>query len=426
MQQHNQKLAQVTGDVVVVGVDVAKHKHWASIADGNGFTLTRPFSFQNTKDGFFRLRAKVEAAKEQTGARRVVVGLEPTGHYWKPLAWFLKETGYTLVLVNPYHVKRSKELEDNSPTKSDRKDAGLIASLIKQGKFMTCLLPESTYADLRNLHVTRESQRRQVNSALNRLQAWLDEYFPEFVTVFKSITGQAAGWVLEHLPFPSDILEVAVEDLAECLKRASTNRVGLKRARALHAAAEQSIGITTGLTGARQRLQACLEELRFYSGQLQALEAQLAETLAVTGLAEVLLSVPGIGVITAAGFLAEIGDVAHYRHYRQLQKLAGLNLTEQSSGEKRGQRTISKRGRPGLRRVLYQMALGLICNNAEFKALYQRLRTRSHNPLANTPALVAIMSKALRMLFYLAKNRERYDGSKALGNAGTAAPKLAA
>jgi transposase len=212
MQQHNQKLAQVTGDVVVVGIDVAKHKHWASIADGNGFTLTRPFSFQNTKDGFFRLRAKVEAAKEQTGAARVVVGLEPTGHYWKPLAWFLKETGYTLVLVNPYHVKRSKELEDNSPTRSDRKDAGPIASLIKQGKFMTCLLPESTYADLRNLHVTRESQRRQVNSALNRLQAWLDEYFPEFMTVFKSITGQAAGWVLEHLPFPSDILEVAVED----------------------------------------------------------------------------------------------------------------------------------------------------------------------------------------------------------------------
>jgi transposase len=159
---------------------------------------------------------------------------------------------------------------------------------------------------------------------------------------------------------------------------------------------------------------------------LQALEAQLAETLAVTGLAEALLSVPGIGVITAAGFLAEIGDVAHYRHYRQLQKLAGLNLTEQSSGEQRGQRTISKRGRPGLRRVLYQMALGLICNNAEFKALYQRLRTRSHNPLANTPALVAIMSKALRMLFYLAKNRERYDGSKAPGNAGTAVPKLAA
>ena len=139
--------------------------------------------------------------------------------------------------------------------------------------------------------------------------------------------------------------------------------------------------------------------------------------LAATGLAEVLLSVPGIGVITAAGFLAEVGDLAHYRHWRQIQKLAGLNLTEQSSGEKRGKRTISKRGRPGLRRVLYQMALGLIGHNAEFKTLYQHWRTRSHNPLASTPARVALMGKALRILFYLAKNQERYDGSKVLGPA---------
>ena len=237
--------------------------------------------------------------------------------------------------------------------------------------------------------------------------------------------GKAARWVLEYLPFPSDILEVAVEDLAKCLQRASSNRVGLKRARALHSAAKQSIGLTTGLTGARKRLGVCLQELRFYAGQLEASEVQLAEALAATGLAEALLSVPGIGVITAAGFLAEVGDVAQYRHSRQIQKLAGLNLTEQSSGEKRGRRTISKRGRPGLRRVLYQMALALIGHNAEFRALYQHLRTRSRNPLAGTPALVALMCKAIRILFYLAKNQERYDGSKVWSPAGVE-PKQAA
>jgi transposase len=426
MKSHNQKLAQVTGNVVVVGIDVAKHRHWATILDGNGFSLTQPFSLQNTRDGFLRLRACVDKAKQQTGASGAVVGLEPTGHYWKPLAWFLKQTGYSVVLVNPYHVKRSKEMEDNSPTKSDRKDAGLIASLVKQGKFMSCLFPESTYADLRNLHVTRDSQRRQMNSALNRLQAWLDEYFPEFTTVFKSVTGKAASWVLEHLPLPSDILAIGVEELTECLKRASTNRVGLKRAEMLRVAAEWSIGIPTGLTGARQRLSASLEELRFYERQLQVTEAKLAEALAATGLAEVLLSVPGIGIVTAAGFLAEVGDVSNYRHAHQLRKLAGLNLTEQSSGQKKGQRTISKRGRPGLRRVLYQIALGLVCNNAEFKALYQHLKTRSPNPLVSTSALVAIMSKVLRMLFHLIKHREQYDANKVRTGGNAVAQKIAA
>ena len=426
MKGHNQKLAQVTGSVVVVGIDVAKHRHWATIVDGDGFSLTKAFPFENTKEGFFRLLATVERVKEDTGASRAVIGLEPTGHYWKPLAWFLKERGYTVVLVNPYHVKRSKELDDNSPSKSDRKDAGLIASLVKQGRFMNCLFLESTYADLRNLQVTRESQIRQLNSALNRLQAWLDEYFPEFTTVFKSVTGKAAGWVLEHVPFPGEILETEVEEMAECLKRVSANRVGLKRARKLHVAAEQSIGVSTGLTGARQRLKGCVEELRFYAGQLRVTEAKMAQALAATGLAEVLLSVPGIGVITAASFLAEVGDVTCYRHPNQLRKLAGLNLTEESSGEKQGRRTISKRDRPGLRRVLYQMALAQVRNNAEFKALFQHLKTRSHNPMASTPAMVAIMTKTLRMLFYLVKHQEQYDGSKIRIAGRASAEKIAA
>lgn len=251
-----------------------------------------------------------------------------------------------------------------------------------------------------------------MNRALNRLEAWLDEYFPEFMQVFKSITRKAAMWVLEHLPLPDDILGVTVEHLCECLKRASSGRVGMKRAKALRQAAERSIGITEGLKGARQRLQCCLDEVRFYSVQLSLTESKMAEALEETGFAEVLLSVPGVGMVSAAGLLAEIGDVADYTHHRQLQKLAGLNLTEQSSGERRGKRTISKRGRPGLRNVLYQISMSLVRNNSEFRALYQQLRTRRHNPLPRTSAMVAIMSRALRVLFYLARRRETYDGSK--------------
>lgn len=414
--KRNQRLSRVVGRVVIVGVDVAKRRHWATILNRDGFSLSQPFRFQNTRDGFLRLRARVEAAKQHTGCTRVVVGVEPSGHYWKPLAWFLKHTGYEVVLVNPYHVKRSKEIEDNSPTKSDQKDAGLIADLVRQGKYMSCILPKPVYADLRNLYVARESQRKQMNRALNRLEAWLDEYFPEFMQVFKSITRKAAMWVLEHLPLPDDILGVTVEDLCECLKRASSGRVGMKRAKALRQAAERSIGITEGLKGARQRLQCCLGEVRFYSVQLSLTESKMAEVLEETGFAEVLLSVPGVGMVSAAGLLAEIGDVADYTHHRQLQKLAGLNLTEQSSGERRGKRTISKRGRPGLRSVLYQISMSLVRNNSEFRALYQQLRTRSHNPLPRTSAMVAIMSRALRVLFYLARRRETYDGSKLQSN----------
>ena len=411
-----QKKALVSGNVIVVGVDVAKHSHWARIFNSNGLDAVKPFPFQNTRDGFSRLVAKILEAQKKEQATGVIIGMEPTGHYWKPLAWFLQEQGYPVVMVNPYHVKRSKELNDNSPSKTDRKDACVIADLVQNGRFLTCLLPGGIYAELRSLHVTREQERRKLNSALNQLQAFLDEYFPELSQVFKDLMGMAAGWVLRHLPFPQDILALSLKELAGCLKEASNSRVGLKRAQVLQKAASESIGVMVGLNGARIKLTSILEEIDFLHTQLERVEAALAQALEDTGLAPYLLSIPGIGIITAAGFLAEVGDPSQYQHWRQLRKLAGLNLVEESSGKKQGARAISKRGRPGLRSLLYQASFSLVAKNKEFRALYHHLLTRPENPLRKKQALVAISTKILRVMFTLVKEKRYYAAQKALGS----------
>lgn len=415
------KKALVSGNVIVVRVDVAKKKHWARIYNSIGLDVVKPFSFQNNRDGFHRLVSKVLVSKvlEARGkehATRVVIGLEPTGHYWKPLAWFLQGQGYPVVMVNPYHVKRSKEMEDNSPSKSDRKDAGIVAGLVQEGKFLHCLLPKGVYTKLRTLHVTRQQERRKLNAALNQLQAFLDEYFPELPQVFKGLLGRAAGWVLRHCPFPQDVLALSLEDLAERLKEASNRRVGLKRAQALREAARDSVGVAAGLAGARVRLMVILDEIKFFSAQLEQVEAAMGRALEATGVAEYLLSIPGVGMVTAAGFLAEVGDPHQYQHWRQVQKLAGLNLVEQSSGQKKGARSISKRGRPGLRCLLYQAGLALVARNPEFKALYRHLQTRPVNPLRKKQALVAISLKLLRVMFTLVREKSYYDPQKVLGS----------
>ncbi|WP_157081675.1 IS110 family transposase, partial [Fervidicola ferrireducens] len=181
-----EKLLLVHGsDLIFIGIDVAKKSHYARIIDHIGLEPVKPFKFNNSKDGYFRLVSKILEAKEKSKATRVIIGLEPSGHYWKPLTWFLKEQGYQVVLVNPYHVKKRKEEEDNSPTKNDRKDALIIAKLVKEGKFLNCLLPEGIYADLRNLSVARKQLINKLNSAKNKLISILDEYFPEFEEVFK-------------------------------------------------------------------------------------------------------------------------------------------------------------------------------------------------------------------------------------------------
>lgn len=411
-----EKKALVRGNMLVVGIDVAKKSHWARIFTPLGLDAVKPFPFQNNRNGFACLVAKMQMVQEKEQAPRMIIGMEPTGHYWKPLAWFLQKQGYLVVIVNPYHVKKSKELEDNSPSKSDPKDAGLIAGLVQGGKFLNCLLPQGVYAELRTLHTTREQERRKLNTTLNQLQALLDEYFPELTLVFKDLQGMAASWVLENRPFPQDILAVGVEELAEQLQAISHHRVGLKRAQALQEAARNSVGVTEGLAAARLRLKVILAEIRLASHQLERIEAAMGKALETTGLAPYLLSIPGIGIVTAAGFLAEVGDPAEYQDWRQLQKLAGLNLVEQSSGEKKGARTISKRGRPGLRSLLYKASLTLVAKNKEFKGLYRYLLTRSENPLSKKQALVAISLKLLRVMFTLGREKRSYDQTKVLGS----------
>lgn len=125
-----------------------------------------------------------------------------------------------------------------------------------------------------------------------------------------------------------------------------------------------------------------------------------------TGLARYLLSIPGVGIVTAASFLREVGDPSRYTNSRQLRRLAGYNLTENSSGQHKGQTKISKRGRSELRNILYQASLVLVSKNPEFKALYRYFRRRRDNPLKGAQALVVIACKLLRVMFCLVKKRE--------------------
>ena len=340
-------MVEVSEAAVIVGVDVAKRSHWARVIDPRGRELVKPLRFENTKEGFLRLERTIAEALHGLGLDKVIVGVEPSGHYWKPLAHHFHAQGVRVVLVNPYHVKQSKELDDNSQMKSDRKDALVVASLVQQGRFLRSYFPEGVYADLRVLVSQRSHLKRRLNSAVNRLRGVLDEYFPEYDQVFKDLLGKASMWVLRHCPFPQDVLQCDPEGLATCLKLATGDRVGMKRAKALIEAASVSVGVKVGIEGARKKLSSCLGEVDFYRRQLEAVEARMVELLEKLPEARLLMSIPGVGPVVAATVLGEVGDFRRFKNWKQLRKLSGYNLVAQSSGQKKGQSMISKRGRPG-------------------------------------------------------------------------------
>ncbi|MEY8519327.1 IS110 family transposase [Lachnospiraceae bacterium 29-84] len=416
--RQKQKVIAITTDTLVVGVDIAKNYQWARFVDFRGIEHDRALKFKNSRGGFETILARIREICKKENFAKAVVGMEPTGHYWKAFAnWLEKQDGIKVVLVNPYATKQAKELDDNSQTKSDKKDALTIAKLVKDGRYFELYLPHDVYAELRGLSSTRTGLNKRKNALKNTITAVMDEYFPEYGEVFKCpLSGKASRHILKTCPFPKFILELGEDGVTEEIKKAVKKTVGRKKAAQLTKAAEESIGVDYGEEAAGLKLRLMLEELELLEKQTEELEGQMADALHQTDYADFLLSIKGIGIVTLAACLGELGDPTRFEDSRQMSRMAGYNLVEDSSGKNKSGTKISKRGRKNLRCVLYQMALTMVATNDEMKQLYHYLKTREKAPLRKMQALIVVSKKILALIHTLAKKKENYEPGKVFGH----------
>ena len=416
----NQRLEKITVNTLIVGVDIAKVMQWARFVDYRGVEVGKAIYFANNRKGFEFIVTKIEELCNSkvfaNSFDKVIIGMEPTGHYWKPLANYLMNTDYRVVGVNPHHTKKAKELDDNSQTKSDKKDAITIARLVKDGRFFAPYLPQGEYGELRGLTNTRVSVMKRADAVKNTITAILDEYFPELWTVFKKpLRGKASRQILRSCPFPAFIIAMGEDGVLAEIKKAVKKTVGMKKALELMSAAKESIGVGYGFNAAKMRLGWLLDELELAEKQLAEIEQAMASELYKTGYAAQILGIKGIGIVTAASFLGEVGDPLRFQNARQIARYAGYNLVEDSSGKSKSGTCISKRGRKQLRSVLYQMAFTMIGTNAEMKALHHYLTTRKNNPLKKKQALVVVSKKIITVIYSLLKKQAAYDPALVLG-----------
>ena len=408
----NAKIAQVTEQTLIIGVDVGSEIHYARAFNWRGQELSRKaFRFSNDLDGYLAFVNWLDGYRQSMNAEKVMVGCEPTGHYWFNFARYVKQNSMMQVLVNPYHVKQTKELDENSPTKNDRKDPKTIAKLVTEGRYTLPYMPDGVYADLRQAISSRNRIVKELNAATNRIQRWLQIYFPEFLKVYGKFSAESALLVLEEAPYPTDILALGAEGVNQIWREHKLRAVGMKRAKTLVEAAKKSFGMDGGIC-TRKDLQILLEDFRRKQEQLkQITEVLEAETQKVPHI-EKLLAIKGVGLITVAGFLAEVGDVGRFDSPKQIQKLAGLELKENSSGKHKGQSSISKRGRKNLRKILFQAVLPLIRSNDEFREVYSYYTTRQKNPLKGKQAIVAVGCKLIRVFYAILTHGVDYDANR--------------
>ena len=397
----------------IVGIDIAKNVHWAGIILPNGKEIKKSFSFHNNKKGFESLVQTVKNVLTMLNFERVIIGMEPTGHYWKSCARYLKQIDWIkVVTVNPFHVKNAKEFDDNCQTKNDKKDCMTIARLIKDARFFEPYLPEGIWAELRNLSNTRAELVRKHNAVKCRLIATIDEYFPEYTKVFKKVLSRTSEEILKKCPFPEDIKSLGEEELLKHIKETVKRGYSKKQVKEIYEIANESIGTTEGTAGAKFQIKMYIEEAEMLEKQVKLTEEELEKQLKETGFYESLISIQGIGIVSAATLIGEVGNINRFNSYEQIRRYAGLNLVENSSGKHKGKTTISKRGRSLLRSILYRMAFTMVNKNNEIKELYKYLTTRKENQLKKKQAMIAVIGKILQIIYAVVTKNEEYKATR--------------
>lgn len=411
----NEKLSFISDDMLILGCDVGSETHYLRAIDTRGRELSKSaFPFSNDSEGFQSAKEWAVRIAAEHDKKQIVLGLEPTGHYWFCLATWMISNGISVVQVNPYAVKQTKEVEDNSQLKDDTKDPKLIANLVKDGNFGMPYLPEKLYAELRRLSMFRDQLNEDRIRAINRMHREMKIYFPEYKDALGKVDGAFNLELLKSAPFPDDLKALDEDGIRQIWHEAKLRGRGYSRSGEILGYARSSVGIRDGVEAAKMAVQWFVKKIMELDEELAVIENLINQKCKEIPHTGNILEISGIGENTLSGILAEMGDISRFDEVKEIQKLSGLGLVACSSGKHKGETKISHRGRKRLRYWLFQAAKSAVAHADEFKELHLYYTTRTKNPLKKMQSLIVIACKLLRIIYTIMKKGTAYDPKKML------------
>ena len=411
----NKKLSFISDDMLILGCDVGSETHYVRAIDTRGRELSKSaYSFNNNQEGFRSAKEWAVRIAAEHDKGQIVLGLEPTGHYWFCIATWMIANGISVVQVNPYAVKQTKEVEDNSQLKDDRKDPKLIANLVKDGNFGMPYLPEKIYAELRRLSMFRDQLNEDRIRTINRMHREMKIYFPEYKEALGKVDGAFSLELLKEAPFPDELTALGEEGIRQIWHAAKLRGRGYSRAREILQYAKASVGIKDGSIASKTAVKWFVQKIMELDVELAVIENQINQKCQEIPHTGNVLEISGIGENTLSGILAEMGDISRFDDVKEIQKLSGLGLVACSSGKHKGETKISHRGRKRLRYWLFQAAKSAVAHAEEFKELHMYYTTRADNPLKKMQSLIAIACKLLRIIYTILNTGTFYDPKKML------------
>jgi transposase len=399
-----------SSEYLIVGIDVAKYKHYAFYGTATGKTLLKRMIFENNLEGFRKLRVQEDALKVRYGLDKVIYGFEPTANYHKPLGEYLIRCGRNVVLVAGTAVKNNRKTMDGRWDKNDTKDAVIIADLISQGKFLFYEYPLMPLRDLRNLLSLKRRLKKQEHGQKVRIRNHLlAQYFPELDTYYGNWGKEGLAivrWCLD----PSVIAGLEYEDF---VRRVAPNARTYRqeRLRAVWEKAVDSIGCRAG-ESLDVEAKLMVEGLAYVRESIREVEDNIEEVCSCFPEYRCLLSIPGFGPDIASQVIAAIGNPFRFDNQRQVLKMAGMDLSANRSGTTSDKAIprLSKNGNAYLRYALYQASMIASYRSTPFIRYFtDKLRGREKEKGIKTKMRVKLAAKMLIIAWTLMKKREPFD-----------------
>ena len=404
-----EKRSRIGEHTLVVGMDIGSEFNAACFMDKEGNVFGRYPKIYNSRKGFDYFHTMVTQTRRKYKLTQVLIGMEPTGHYWRKIAFFAKEKGYEVRFVRTTAVKHQRELDESSSARSDIRDAFTIGNIVREGKYIDTVIEDGVFRQLRTLAHARERILRYIIGSTHGLQAVLNDYFPELKELFWSMKAKGLWALLETYPFPEDVLKAGLPAVTTLLAKTTRRKTQAhEKAQRIFQAAKESVGLKVIGKADRARLTMYLEEIKRSDTRRKALERQITGLLKEVPHAGYILSLPGMGPVSCGIFLGELGNPEHFKNPRQIIKYAGYDPKENDSGSRTGRKIISKKGRWLLRKCLYFMVLRAVNRSSFFKGYYEHKMKDSHRPLKKKEALCAVILKLVRVIFALMRDKRLF------------------
>jgi transposase len=406
------QLRQVQPGTLHVGVDLALERNVVVVINEKAERLDQ-FNFVQDRGGYDYFLRRLEGVCQKHHASTMVVAMEPSNYFWKLLARELEEKKICYHLVNAYTVKKHREGNQLDRSKDDRRDAGQIAELSRNGHYTQTRLQEGTYEELRQYATLYHRSVQAMRCEKQILWGLVGQAYPELFRVFKKLVGTTSQALLRSCASAAYMRQMTEEELITQVRSVYTGKkLCVSKVRQAYQLAATSIGVTEGLQAIQLAVRLHLTHFQDLQTQLEQVTHAMIACLSSLPETPYLLSVKSLKAVSTALFLAEVGDPRRYQSAGQWVKLAGIQPAPNISGKKqRSQTPMSHQGRSRLRTLLYFTCLRMVQYDPHFAQLYSALQRRPKNPLTKMQALGVLMNKLLHILWALIHDQTFYDPS---------------